>query len=110
MTQTPPSIPTTISVVMRVETTKPTLADLERARDHEENKLYQRERELEDELDKVSSLKRQIANVRQSIDDLNERIEARSAVERVAFLENEVKRLKDTVSELRNPRDGREFG
>lgn len=95
---------------MRVKATKPTLADLERARDHEENKLYQRERELEDARSRVSSLELQISNVRRSIDDLNERIEACSAVERVAFLENEVERLKDTVSELRNPRDGREFG
>ncbi len=50
-----------------------------------------------------------IDNVRRSIDDLNERIEARSAVERVEFLEGEVQRLKSEVSELRNPRDGREF-
>lgn len=109
MAETPPRIPTTIGIVMRVETPRPTLADLERARDREERNLDARQTERADALRRVESLDRQIANVRSSIEDLNERIEACSALERVEFLEGEVQRLKSEVSELRNPRDGREF-
>lgn len=107
MAQTPPHIPTTIGVVLRVKASKPTLADLERALEHEEHNLDARVRELGDARERVASLERQISNVRASIDDLNERIAAHSAIERVEFLEDEVKRLKSEVSELRNPR-GRE--
>lgn len=107
--QPPPRIPTTIGVVMRVTTPVPTLDDLERALEREERNLDARQRERADALQRVESLDRQIVNVQLSIDDLTERIQARSAIERVEFLEGEVKRLKTEVSELRNPRSGREF-
>jgi peptidoglycan hydrolase CwlO-like protein len=106
----PPSIPLTIGVVMHVETPKPTVADLERAREREESNLYARQRELQRARDQVSSLERQVHNVQRSVEELSERIEERSAVERVEFLEEKVKGLEREVAELRNPRDGREFG
>jgi len=110
MAQVPPYIPTSVVVTVRSGAPKVTLADLVRAKEREERNLDARQRELRDARLKVTSLERQVSNVEASIDELDERINAASAVERVAFLEEEVQRLKMELATARDTRDGREFG
>ena len=107
MSQTPPFIPHSVVVTVRSGAPKVTLADLMHAKEREECNLDARQRELQAARATVLSLERQVSNVEASIDELDERITAASNAERVAYLENEVNRLKSEVTELRNPR-GRE--
>lgn len=110
MADPPPSIPYSVVMTVRTGPPKLTVADLERALEREQRNLEARVQERQRLVDQVSGLDRQIANVRRSIEEIEERIQGATALERMQYLEEEVERLKRELREARDTRDGREFG